>query len=134
MRVVPMGLALAAAVLPCACVTLTPEGARVAVYRAPLDGSSGDHFMSKGCRLIAVHAPVSMTELEMEGQKDPYRVARNEAGAAGANALLVRSRVVMSRRAAECPAASPITDCPPNQGAWLTVVMESYTCSPDAFH
>jgi hypothetical protein len=73
-----------------------------------------------------------MPELDLEGQKDPFRAARNEAGAAGANALLVLSQMTISRRDLECPPSSPITDCPPSFGAWFRVVIESYTCTPDA--
>jgi len=73
-----------------------------------------------------------MTELDMEGQKDPFRVQRNEAGAAGGNVLLVLSRMEISRHDSECPASSPITDCPPSFGAWFDVVIEAYSCTPDA--
>jgi hypothetical protein len=73
-----------------------------------------------------------MTELEMESERDPYRVQRNAAGAVGADVLLVRSRVVSPRRDPDCPAAARITDCPPSSGAWLRVVFESYTCGPEA--
>jgi hypothetical protein len=68
----------------------------------------------------------------MEGQKDPFRRERNAAGAAGANALLVLSRMTVSRHDSECPGSSPITDCPPGFGAWFRVVIESYVCTPDA--
>ena len=73
-----------------------------------------------------------MPELDFDGQKDPFRVERNEAGAAGANALLVLSQMTLSRRDSECPTSSPITDCPPGFGAWFQVVIESYACTPDA--
>jgi hypothetical protein len=116
----------------CGCVTLTPEGARVSVYRAPLDGLPAQRSMPAGCRLLATTPPVPMTELDMEGQKDPFREERNRAGAAGANALLVLSRMTTSRHDSECPGSSPITDCPPSFGAWFRVVMESYACSADA--
>jgi predicted NAD-dependent protein-ADP-ribosyltransferase YbiA (DUF1768 family) len=72
-----------------------------------------------------------MPELDLEGQKDPFRLQRNEAGAAGANALLVLTKRTMARRNGECPGSSPITDCPPTMGAWFEVVVESYTCTPD---
>jgi hypothetical protein len=88
--------------------------------------------MPAGCRLVASKPSIDMTELDMEGQKDPFRVQRNDAGAAGANALLVLSKVSVSRRDSECPNASPITDCPPSFGAWYRVVFESYSCTPDA--
>ncbi len=114
-----------------ACITLTPEGARVTVYRAPLDEPQARYAMPQGCRLIAEAPAVSMTELEIEGQKDPYVVQRNRAAAAGANALLVRSRMLVGRRNLDCPGSAPITDCPPDSGAWFRVVIESYACPPD---
>jgi hypothetical protein len=104
----------------------------VAVYKASLDTAPANGRMPDGCRLLAQKPPVDMTELEIEGQKDPYRVFRNEAGAAGANALLARSRVIVSRRNFECPSASRITDCPGSSGAWLRVVFETYACTPEA--
>jgi hypothetical protein len=120
------------AIFACGCVSLTPEGARVSVYRAPLDGRPAQRSMPEGCRLLASAPPVPMTELDIEGQKDPFRVERNQAGAAGANALLVLSQMTISRHDSECPGSSPITDCPPSFGAWFRVVIESYTCSADA--
>jgi hypothetical protein len=114
------------------CVTLTPDGAGVAVYRAALDSPPSKRSMPDGCRLLAAKPPVDMTELDMEGQRDPFRAQRNDAGAAGANALLVLSRITVSRRDSECPTASRITDCPPSLGAWYRVVFESYACTPDA--
>jgi hypothetical protein len=122
------------AVLICGCVTLTPEGALVGVYRAPLRDPPAERNMPEGCHLLARRPPVSMTELDIEGQKDPFRPARNETAAAGGNALLVLSRMTISRRDRECPASSPITDCPPSIGAWFRVVIESYACTPDALH
>jgi hypothetical protein len=116
----------------CSCTTLSPEGARVSVYTANMDAPPRQRSMPGGCRRLAVKPKVAMTELEMEGQNDPYRAARNEAGAAGANALLVLSRLVVARHATECAGSSPITDCPPSQGAWYDVVIESYDCTPDA--
>jgi hypothetical protein len=120
------------AVFACGCVSLTPNGARVSVYRASLDGLPSQRSMPEGCRLLVTKPSMPMSELDMEGQKDPFRVERNEAGAAGANALLVLSRMTMSRRDPECPTSSPITDCPPSVGAWFRVVIESYACTPDA--
>jgi hypothetical protein len=104
----------------------------VYVYKASLDTAPANSRMPEGCRLLAEKPPVDMTELEIEGQKDPYRVLRNEAGAAGANALLVRSRVIIPRRNFECPSASRITDCPGSSGAWFRVVFETYACTPEA--
>jgi hypothetical protein len=123
---------LSFAVLAFSCVTLTPDGARVAVYQAPLGGESGHRGLPRGCRLRATLPPTTMTELELEGQKDPFRVERNRAAAEGANLLLVLTRMTLSRRDLECPSASPITDCPPSSGAWYRVVVECYACTADA--
>lgn len=119
------------ALIACGCVTLTPEGARVSVYRAPLEAEPSKRTMPEGCRLVSAQPPVSMPELDLEGQKDPFRRERNTEGAAGANALLVLSKMTVSRRS-DCPTSSPITDCPPGFGAWFKVVVESYSCTPDA--
>ena len=73
-----------------------------------------------------------MTEAEIEGQRDPYKAERASAAAAGANALLVLSKVIMPRRDFNCPPASRITDCPSSSGAWFQVVFESYACTADA--
>jgi hypothetical protein len=73
---------------------------------------------------------VSWSELDLEGQKDPFRAERNEAGAAGANALLVLSRVTMGRRGSgDCATNSPITECG-GLGARFRVVFQSYACTP----
>src|ERR1700680_447017 len=90
-------------VFACGCVALTPEGARVSVYRAPLDGLPFQRTMPEGCRLLATKSPVPMPELDLEGQKDPFRMERNEAGAAGGNALLILSQMTIGRRGMECP-------------------------------
>jgi hypothetical protein len=104
---------LAAAILlgMCAagCATLTPEGSRVSVYRAPLDGQPPRAVMPDGCRIITTKPRTSMTELDLDGQRDPFRNERNEAGAAGANTLLVRMRQTIGRRDMESrqPRQSP---------------------------
>jgi hypothetical protein len=124
-------LVLAAIVLGCA-PALTSQGRGVAVYVAKSGGAAKDNQMPEGCRLVAEKPPVIMTEAEIAVQRDPYRVARNEAGAAGANALLVRSRMREPRRSFNCPSSAKITDCPGNSGAWFDVVFESYACTPEA--
>lgn len=88
--------------------------------------------MPDGCRRLAASPQETLTELDLEGQKDPLRRYRNAAGAIGANALLVLKRRIVGRHDAECPASSPITDCPPSFGAWFRVVVESYVCTADA--
>ena len=73
-----------------------------------------------------------MTELEMQGQKDPFWAEQNEAAGVGANVLLVRARQVISRHDPDCPGASRITDCPPGSGAWFDVIIERYACTQEA--
>ena len=114
------------------CVSLTPEGSRVAVFQAPLEGTAVQRAMPAGCSLVASKPPVNMPELDLMGQKDPFRVERNEAAASGANAMLVLSRMLVVRRNEECANASPITDCPGSFGAWYSVALETYSCSADA--
>ena len=121
------------AVLAGGCApVLTSQGAGVSVFLVKMDDAKSTGVMPEGCRLLATRPPVSMTEADIAVQKDPYRLGRNQAGAAGANALLVRSRVTEPRRTANCPVASPITDCPGNSGAWYSLVYEGYACTPDA--
>jgi hypothetical protein len=88
--------------------------------------------MPSGCRFLSTTKAASLTELEMESQKDPYRAQRNDAGAAGANVLVVLKKLLISRHDFECPSSSPITDCPPSSGAWYDVVFQGYHCTPDA--
>src|SRR5215471_9801913 len=114
------------------CMTLSPEGMKVSVYRASLDALPAERRMPDGCALVSTTNPVSMAEIDLEGGKDPFRAQRNETGAEGGNALLVLARMTMGRRDPECPTASPITDCPATLGAWFDVVFESYACPPDA--
>src|SRR5262245_7353888 len=114
------------------CVTLSPEGAKVSVYRTSLDASAADRRMPNGCRLLSTTDSVSIPEIDLVGQMDPFRTQRNETGGAGGNALLVLTRMTRGRRDPECPTASPITDCPATLGAWFSVVFESYSCTPEA--
>ena len=125
--VVVSGRWLGLAVLTGGCVTLSPVAEQVSVYHQPFKASAPARVPAP-CRLVAATPMAAMTELEMEGQTQPYRRQREKAAAAGANALLVRTRLKYSRRDFECPGASPITDCPGSSGAWFDVVLESYAC------
>src|SRR5262245_45986496 len=118
--------------LGCGCVTLSREGAAVSVYQASLDAPPAKRAMPEGCVRVTTSPPLAMTELEMQGQKDPYRIERNQAGAAGANVLLVLLKQTVARHDFECPGSSPITDCPPSSGAWFRIVFESYACSQES--
>ena len=125
-------VALLLVFLATGCATLTPDGARVVVYQAPLDAPPAKREMPAGCRLLNTTPPVSLTELDIYGQDDPYRLQRNQSAASGANALLVLMQQISTRRDFECPAGSRITDCPGTSGGWFRVVFESYACTPDA--
>jgi hypothetical protein len=125
-------LLVALTALTPACASLTAAGSKVAVYQTPLDGTGAQRSMPEGCRLLATKPPVMMPEIDLLGQKDPFRSERNEAGAAGGNALLVLSTQTVGRRSFECPASSPISDCGGDFGGWYRVQIESYACSPDA--
>jgi hypothetical protein len=124
---------LAFAIIACGCVTLTPAASKVAVYRAPLDGPPAGRAMPEGCRLIkGQQPPENMTELEIEGQKEPFLAARNKAAEDGANTLLVLSQMIVPRRSLNCPTSARITDCAPESGAWFHVAFETYACTPEA--
>jgi len=117
---------------PSSSSSFPPSSVTVAVFSAPLEGPPSGRAMPAGCRLIETTRPVDMTEVEMEGQRDPYRVERKNASAAGANALLVLSKIVVPRHDFDCPRGLRITDCPASSGARLQVVFESYACSDEA--
>lgn len=123
---------LAIALCVAGCATLTPAGAKVAVYRVPATESRAVSTMPRGCRLLGDSWSLRITELEIESQKDPYVSERNRTAEAGGNALLVRPRVEMPRRSLECPGSARITDCPPESGAWYRLTFESYECTADA--
>ena len=119
-----------AILLTLSCASSAPERGGVRVYQAPLsDAPAG---MPRGCRLLLVHPPVDMTELRMTGSKDPFHDERVRTAQAGGNVLLVRSRMIVPRMDYNCPAASPITDCPPSEGSWHLVAFEDYACSGEA--
>jgi hypothetical protein len=115
-----------------ACATLSQEGAGVLVFNAPLNAPAAKRTMPAGCRLVSSQRPFDMPELDLYGQRDPFRAERRAAGAAGANAMLVLTEMRISRHDSECPGSSPITDCPPSLGAWYRVALETYACTPEA--
>ncbi len=119
-----------AILLTLSCASSAPESGGVRVYQAPL--SDARAAMPRGCRLLASHPAVDMSELRMTGSKDPFHAERVRAEQAGGNVLLVRSRMTVPRMDYNCPAASPITDCPPSEGSWHLVVFEDYACSGEA--
>ncbi|PYR36153.1 MAG: hypothetical protein DMF89_26225 [Acidobacteria bacterium] len=119
-------------VLAYGCATLTPGGAHVTVFQARLGDPLPQRSMPGGCSLVGTRPPARMTELDLDGQKDPFRKTRNEAADAGANALLAVRRTIMDRRSSECPPSLRITDCAGSLGAWYDVTVETYSCTPDA--
>jgi len=124
--------AIVSGLLAYGCVTLTPEGARVAVYKAQLSDPPATREMPAGCRKIGTLGQDRFSELEIEGQSDPYRERRNTVGSSGGNVLLVLMQQTSPRTNPECPNAVPIGDCAPYSGAWYKLVFESYDCTPDA--
>jgi hypothetical protein len=112
------------------CTAVTPAGAKVAVYQAPLDAPPAANRMPAGCVQVARGKPAYWSELQMASY-DPYRVERNRTGSVGANVLLVLSRMLVPRLTGDCAAASPITDCPPLEGAWFELEFVSYACSSE---
>lgn len=114
------------------CFTAQSAQSRgVLIVRTALQKPPRPSAMPSECTLVNATPPVSRSEFDLEGQHRPFRDEQDRAAKAGANLLLVRSRVVVPRRDLDCPAASPITDCPATLGAWFDVVFESYAC-PDS--
>jgi hypothetical protein len=64
------------------------------------------------------------------GRKIQFREARNEAGAAGANALLLLRRTLIGRLDPECAAGMRITDCAGRLGAWFDVRLRPTSVRP----
>jgi hypothetical protein len=125
-------LTLLSAILASASIPPAHAGSQVAVFNAPLNAPPAKRTMPAGCRLLSSTRPFSMPELDLYGQRDPFRSERNAAAAAGGNALLVLSTLTVSRHDSDCPGSSPITDCPPSFGAWYRVALETYACTSDA--
>jgi len=100
------------------CVTAQSAQSRgVLIVRTALQKPPRPSVMPSECKLVNATPPVSRSEFDLEGQHHPFRDEQDRAAKAGANLLLVRSRVVVPRRDLDCPAASPITDCPATLGA-----------------
>ena len=125
--------AVSMAAIACATIALTPEGRTVVLVTVDAESSGSATEVTGGCRLVAEHESVDLTELDLANDVPPFVRERNRTATGGANVLLVRKRVIVPR-GFECPAASPITDCPPQQGAWLRVSFEDYRCPDDALH
>jgi hypothetical protein len=120
------------ALLASGCVTLTPAGAHVSIYNAPLDGPPALRAMPDECRRLSVSAKEWMTESDIEGQATPFAKQQNASAAAGGNVLLVLREQIRGRRDPDCPASSRIRDCLGSSGVWYNVVFESYMCTPEA--
>jgi hypothetical protein len=120
---------LGSGLLSCAASLSTAAKGVTVIRRSEGYGASAAPLPS-GCRLVGAHAAVDRTELEL-ATTDHSR-ERERAAAAGANLLIARAEMTIPRRDYDCPAASPITDCPPSEGAWFRVVYEDYACSPEA--
>jgi hypothetical protein len=73
-----------------------------------------------------------MTESEIAGQAHPFASQQNASAVNGGNVLVVLKGLMRSRRDPDCPASSPIRDCPGSSGEWYHVVFETYMCTPEA--
>jgi hypothetical protein len=113
----------------CAASPLSPAAANVRVYDAPLAAPPGASALPPACREVLRKPLIRLSELDLTGSHDPFRAEREATASAGGNALVVFKRLIVPRQCAQgCPAASPITDCPPCVGAWYDVVFVSYAC------
>jgi len=122
-------LALAA----CASKPIPPAVARVPVYEAPLDAPPQAQALPAGCHEVFRLPPQHWSELDREVPRDPYATQRTLTVQSGGNVLLVLSKVIVPRECVGgCPAAVPITDCPPCVGAWFDLVFVSYACPASA--
>jgi hypothetical protein len=120
------------ALLASGCVTLTPAGAHVSIYYAPLDGPPALRAMPDDCRRLSVSSKEWMTEADIEEQATPFARHQNASVAAGGNVLLVLKEERRGRRDPDCPASSPIRNCAGSSGAWYNVVFESYMYTDEA--
>ena len=132
MRIMRRSALFLFALLASGCMTLTPAGARVSIYNAPLDGPPALRAMPDGCQRLNVVSKDKMTEAAIEGQATPFAKQQNASAAAGGNVLLVLKEQIRPRRDPDCPASSSIRDCLGSSGAWYNVVFESYMCTPEA--
>jgi hypothetical protein len=120
-----------AALVAARCAPLTAAGSRVEVHWPPSAvAADSPQAIPDGCRLVGSWGPEWAAEADLAGP-GALRNERNRAGAAGANALIVLSRLAVARRDFDCPAASPISDCPNSLGAWFEVVFRSYSCTAE---
>ena len=127
----PAAAAAAATLLAGRCASAQSDparGVRVVHLREGYGAPTGP--LPAGCRQIASHPSVEQTELELAVSE--YDKERARTAEAGGNVLIAREEVIVPRRNLDCPVGSPITDCPPAEGAWFRVVYEDYACSAEA--
>jgi len=115
--------------LSCA-TTGSPAANGVMVVRRSEDDGVSPVRLPSGCRLLVAHPAVDRTELDLATTE--LSRERERAAAAGANVLVAREKAIVPRRDYDCPASSPITDCPPSEGAWFRVEYEDYACPAEA--
>jgi hypothetical protein len=130
-RLLPGALALAPVVPLLSCASAPSAAAQgVSVFKKESGYGAKASPLPAGCRMLAAHPGVDQTELDLATTE--FRLERERAAAAGANVLIAQEEMIVPRRNYDCPEASPITDCPPSEGAWFRVIYEDYDCSPEA--
>ena len=114
----------------CASAPPSPEAQKVRVVHRREGYGAGNLPLPAGCRLLASHPSVDLTERELALFE--FARERERSAASGGNVVLAREEITVPRRDDDCPAASPITDCPPSEGAWFRVTYDDYACSAEA--
>jgi len=125
-----LGAALLAATSRCASAPVSPAAQNVRVFHVGEGYGARVVPLPAGCKLLTAHPSVQQTERDLAISE--FKSERERAAAAGGNVVFAREEMIVPRQGYDCPARSPITDCPPSEGAWFRVVYEDYTCSADA--
>src|SRR5207247_4932388 len=112
-----IGLASFATFAVCACVSLTPGGAKVKVYETDRSAGQPAAALPQGCRLVASEGPIDQQESERLVH-DPYRVQRNRTAEKRGNVLLLRSSVLKSLPKTDCAPSDRSVDCQQGVGTW----------------
>ena len=117
------------ALLAGGCLTLTPEGAQVKVYQAPLDGPPAKREMPDGCRKVATLGEDRFSESMIEAKPIPIAASGTTWAAREATSSSCSSS---RRRRAPVPSVRrvPIGDCPGLSGAWCGSSSKATTARP----
>jgi hypothetical protein len=129
-RIAAVATILVVGLTPRCASAPSPAARGVVVVRRTEGYGAAAGPLPSGCRMLASHPSVERTELDLA--TSDLVGERERAVRAGGNVVVAREEMLVPRRDDDCPAASPITDCPPSEGAWFRVVYQDYACSEDA--